>query len=73
MKNFKDMAHSDEIDKATANFDKSFTRMSVNSIAEQDNENEGYDSDEMEGEELNEHTFVGFTFDENDLDSTELS
>lgn len=65
--NLKGMVHSDEIDKATANFDKSFTRMSVNSIAEQENENEGYESDELEGEELNENTFVGFTFDEDDL------
>lgn len=73
MDNFKGMVHSDEIDKATANFDKSFTRMSVNSVAEPDNENEGYDSDEMEGEELNENTFVGFTFDEDDLESDRLS
>mmetsp|Transcript_5126 Transcript_5126/g.7832 ORF Transcript_5126/g.7832 Transcript_5126/m.7832 type:complete len:753 (-) Transcript_5126:68-2326(-) len=56
--------HSSELDAATANFDQTFTRSAVHSV---DLENEDYDSDEAEAEEeLNEHTFVGFTFDEDD-------
>lgn len=63
-------AYSDEIEKATANFEKSFTRMAVHSDAcEQD---DGYDSDALEGEELNENTFVGYTFDEDEEDQPPL-
>jgi hypothetical protein len=56
--------HSSELDAATANFDQTFTRSAVHSV---DVENEDYSSDEAEAEEeLNEHTFVGFTFDEDE-------
>ncbi len=51
-----------DLDAATANFDRQFTRMAVHSLPEQDDQD--YSSDELEGEELNENTFVGFTFDE---------
>jgi serine/threonine protein kinase len=53
---------SHDLDAATANFDRQFTRMAVHSLPEHDDPD--YSSDELEGEELNEHTFVGFTFDE---------
>lgn len=57
--------HSSELDAATANFDQTFTRSAVHSV---DIPDEDFDSDdEAEAEEeLNEHTFVGFTFDEDD-------
>lgn len=61
-------SHSaDDLDAATANFDSQFTRLAVDSV-ELDNEevcSDDDDDDAME-EELNEHTFIGFTFDEND-------
>lgn len=54
---------SAELDAATANFDAQFTRMNVHSV----DLDEAYSSDDAEGEEeLNENTFIGFTFDEDD-------
>ena len=50
-----------DLDAATANFDGQFTRMAVNSLPNE--EDQEYSSDELEGEDLNEHTFQGFTFD----------
>ncbi len=50
-----------DIDEATSNFDGQFTRMAVNSLACEDDQ--GYESDELEGEELNTNTFIGFTYD----------
>ena len=55
--------HLHDLDAATANFDKQFTRQPVNSVAGQ--EDHDYSSDELEGEELNKDTFMGFTYDEN--------
>ena len=47
-----------ELEAATANFDNTFTRMPVES------EDQGHGGQDDGGEEeLNEHTFVGFTFD----------
>lgn len=56
-----------ELDVATANFDPQFTRMKVDTEdAGRGDEGDG-GGDGKEGEEtLNEHTFVGFTFDEMD-------
>ena len=55
---------SSELDAATANFDQTFTRLAVHSV---ELDNEKFSEDEAEAEEeLNEHTFVGFTFDEDD-------
>lgn len=58
-----DIQHMDshELEAATANFDNTFTRMPVES------EDNGQDHEE-EMEELNESTFVGFTFDGKDPD-----
>mmetsp|Transcript_69078 Transcript_69078/g.102640 ORF Transcript_69078/g.102640 Transcript_69078/m.102640 type:complete len:858 (-) Transcript_69078:627-3200(-) len=54
---------SHELEAATENFDKTFTRMPVNT--EDTGENEGQQSgDEGGSEVLHENTFVGFTFDE---------
>jgi len=63
--NGNDYSHlikSSDLDVATANFDKQFLRMPVNSHEhhEDANNSEG----EVDGQELNENTFVGFTFDE---------
>jgi len=62
--------HATELDIATANFDKQFTRMSLDSTP-----NSEYDSSDgvHSEEELNEKTFVGFTFDEQDLLSRNTS
>jgi serine/threonine protein kinase len=56
--------HND-LDAATANFDNQFTRMPV------ETDDNGEDVDEEEMEELNEDTFVGFTFDDKDRDEIE--
>mmetsp|Transcript_1609 Transcript_1609/g.1923 ORF Transcript_1609/g.1923 Transcript_1609/m.1923 type:complete len:203 (+) Transcript_1609:402-1010(+) len=56
---------SEELNEATKNFDPTFTRLDVNSVAGSVDPGNNSDS-ELEGEELNEHTFVGFTFDEDD-------
>jgi serum/glucocorticoid-regulated kinase 2 len=53
-----------DLDVATSNFDGTFTRMPVTSLPQE--EDQGYSSDEQEGEELNERTFVGFTYDGED-------
>lgn len=50
----------DLLDAATANFDNTFTRMKVDS---EGGTQENHDDGEDGGEELHEHTFVGFTFD----------
>lgn len=55
-----------DLDAATANFDNQFTRMPVDSV------NENGDDDE-DLEELHEDTFVGFTFDDNDRDELEAA
>jgi len=52
---------SKELDAATMYFDKQFTRMTVTSIPDDTNYS---DDDDDASEELNENTFVGFTFDE---------
>jgi len=54
-----------ELDVATSNFDKQFTRMSVDSTPEHCSEYDSSDGIHSE-EELNERTFVGFTFDDQD-------
>jgi hypothetical protein len=55
--------HAKDIDAATANFSDEFTRMAVNSMSE-DQEDPRIAFDHSEDEELNENTFIGFTFDE---------
>lgn len=52
---------SSDIDVATANFDKQFLRMPVNSHEHHEDTNNS--QGEVDGQELNENTFVGFTFD----------
>ena len=59
-----DNADKLNLDAATANFDNTFTRMPV----ESDHDNTENDEDVSELEELNEDTFIGFTFDDNDRD-----
>ena len=54
---------ANDIDAATANFSDEFTRMAVNSMSE-DHEDQRLTFDHSEDEELNENTFIGFTFDE---------
>jgi serum/glucocorticoid-regulated kinase 2 len=58
------MMQSSEIDAATANFDAQFTRMNVHSV----DLDEACSDDEVVEieEELNENTFIGFTFDEDE-------
>ncbi len=51
---------SDEVDAATANFDRQFTRMALSSVSGH-GEAEKQNHDDPE---LNENTFVGFTFDD---------
>eukprot|EP00555_Chaetoceros_dichaeta_P006414 CAMPEP_0198261946 /NCGR_PEP_ID=MMETSP1447-20131203/10546_1 /TAXON_ID=420782 /ORGANISM="Chaetoceros dichaeta, Strain CCMP1751" /LENGTH=715 /DNA_ID=CAMNT_0043950005 /DNA_START=219 /DNA_END=2366 /DNA_ORIENTATION=- len=51
-----------DLDVATANFDKQFLRMPVNSHEHHVDANNG--EGEADGQELNENTFSGFTFDE---------
>lgn len=56
---------SEELDAATANFDKQFTRMSLSSVSGHGDGDTTPLSDKDDGsEELNENTFVGFTFDD---------
>mmetsp|Transcript_466 Transcript_466/g.791 ORF Transcript_466/g.791 Transcript_466/m.791 type:complete len:782 (+) Transcript_466:69-2414(+) len=57
-------SQSPDLDAATANFDSQFTRLAVDSV-ELESEDVYSDDDDVE-EELNEHTFIGFTFDEDD-------
>jgi len=61
-----------ELDAATANFDKQFTKMSVDSSAEHCSEYDSSDGFYSEGE-LHERTFVGFTFDEQNLSGVNAS
>merc|ERR1719491_29128 len=61
-----------ELDAATANFDKQFTRMSLDSSAEHCNEYDSSDGTHSEGE-LNERTFIDFTYDERDLPGVNTS
>jgi len=66
-----------ELDNATANFDKTFTRLPVNTEdgaigpGGQEVGDEGAGGREVE--ELHEHTFVGFTFDEKNPDPASWS
>ena len=55
-----------DLDAATANFDNQFTRMPVDSV-------NGNGEDDEDLEELHEDTFVGFTFDDNDRDELEAA
>eukprot|EP00531_Pseudo-nitzschia_arenysensis_P009386 CAMPEP_0116144498 /NCGR_PEP_ID=MMETSP0329-20121206/16039_1 /TAXON_ID=697910 /ORGANISM="Pseudo-nitzschia arenysensis, Strain B593" /LENGTH=758 /DNA_ID=CAMNT_0003639935 /DNA_START=307 /DNA_END=2579 /DNA_ORIENTATION=- len=55
-----------DLDAATANFDNQFTRMPVESV-------NGNGDDDEDLEELHEDTFVGFTFDDNDRDELEAA
>lgn len=55
-----------DLDAATANFDNQFTRMPVDSV-------NGNGEDDEDLEELHEDTFVGFTFDDNDRDEIEAA
>merc|ERR1712176_1028277 len=55
-----------DLDAATANFDNQFTRMPVESV-------NGNGEDDEDLEELHEDTFVGFTFDDNDRDEIEAA
>jgi serum/glucocorticoid-regulated kinase 2 len=57
-------SQSPDLDAATANFDSQFTRLAVDSV-ELESE-DAYSDDEDVEEELNERTFIGFTFDEDD-------
>lgn len=59
--NDSSLIKSSDIDIATANFDKQFLRMPVDSVEHK--EENGY-HEEVDSEELNENTFSGFTFDE---------
>ena len=59
--NSADLANQD-LDAATANFDNTFTRMPVNT----DEGAEQQLDDAEAAEQLNEDTFVGFTFDDID-------
>jgi len=52
---------SSDLDVATANFDKEFLRMPVDSV---EHKEETSYHEEVDSEELNESTFTGFTFDE---------
>jgi len=61
-----------ELDAATANFDKQFTRLSVDSSVGHCSEYDSADGVCSEGE-LHEKTFVGFTFDERDLSDVNAS
>mmetsp|Transcript_21072 Transcript_21072/g.25043 ORF Transcript_21072/g.25043 Transcript_21072/m.25043 type:complete len:203 (+) Transcript_21072:3-611(+) len=61
-----------ELDAATANFDKQFTRMSVDSSVGHCSEYDSADGVYSEGE-LHEKTFVGFTFDERNLSGATAS
>mmetsp|Transcript_23454 Transcript_23454/g.26735 ORF Transcript_23454/g.26735 Transcript_23454/m.26735 type:complete len:192 (+) Transcript_23454:1-576(+) len=60
---------SEELDAATANFDKQFTRMALSSFS--GNGEDEYSEDDAT-QELNESTFVGFTFDDNYEEDTNL-
>lgn len=60
---------STELDVATANFDKQFTKMSVDSTPGHCSEHDSSDGIHSE-EELNEKTFIGFTFEETDRNSS---
>ena len=51
---------SEELDAATANFDRQFTRMALSSVSG----NGDYSDKDDISQELNENTFVGFTFDD---------
>jgi len=62
--------NSGQLDAATACFDPQFTRMSVNSVEQLDDIDCSSFADESVEEELNEHTFVGFTFDEDERTKT---
>jgi len=55
--------HSEELDAATANFDKQFTRMALDSQTSHDYSDE-YSDEDYGSQELNENTFIGFTFDD---------
>lgn len=57
---------SSDLDAATANFDNTFTRMPVETDDGQGHGADGNGDDEEFLEELNEDTFVGFTFDDTD-------
>eukprot|EP00980_Cylindrotheca_fusiformis_P008851 scaffold1888_cov120-Cylindrotheca_fusiformis.AAC.21 len=52
------------LEAATANFDNTFTRMPLDT-----EDNNGNHSDEDDLDELNEDTFIGFTFDNKDRDN----
>ena len=56
--------HSEDIDAATINFDQHFTRMALNSQTSQDHSDDYSDEDSYLFEDLNENTFIGFTFDD---------
>jgi len=59
---------SKELDVATANFDKSFTRMPVETVdvtGDPTHQGEENEDDETASSQLNTDTFIGFTFDEN--------
>jgi len=59
------MPSHNDLEAATANFDNTFTRMPV----ESEDQHETH-SDDGEAEELNEDTFVGFSFDGKDRESS---
>ena len=63
---------SEEVDAATANFDAQFTRMTLDSHASNDygDEDDYSDDDRSYREELNANSFVGFTFDDPENQST---
>ena len=72
---------SEDLDAATANFDKQFTRMALNSVSsghgeeEYNNNSNSNNNSSSPGrgdhnhEKLNENTFLGFTFDDNEDDA----
>lgn len=55
----------EELERATSNFDQQFTRMALDSAASRDYSENDSDQNDEDSEELNEDTFVGFTFDDN--------
>ena len=60
--NSESQIQAEELDAATANFDKQFTRMAVHSVT--DHEGSEDNSSHEREEELDENTFVGFTFED---------
>lgn len=59
---------NEDLERATSNFDQQFTRMALDSATSRDYSENDSDENDDDSEELNEDTFVGFTFDDNSED-----